>query len=92
MHENWALDDILKTHTVASTALELMRFARLLNKLRSSPGAIGGHREPQPLARRGTCSWPDTERIARIQEPSESAASGETLHCMVEGVGVAGAQ
>lgn len=60
LRENWALDDTLKTHTTASTALELMRFVRVLNKLRPSPGAIGGHREPRPLARRGTCSWPDS--------------------------------
>lgn len=36
MHENWPLDDILKTHTAALKASELMRFARLPNKLRFS--------------------------------------------------------
>lgn len=78
--EDWALDDILKTHATASKALELMRFARLPNKLRFSPEQSEAIENPSHSLAEELVHRPIAETIARIQEPSELAASGETLH------------
>ena len=78
--ENWALDDILKTHSTALKASDLMRFARLPNKLRSSREQSAAIENLSPSLVEELVHGPIAETIARIQEPSELAASGETLH------------
>jgi hypothetical protein len=89
--EKWALEDILKIHTTASKPFELMRFAAPSASLTFLPGQREAVENPSHSLVAELVHGPIAETIALVQEPSESADSGERLRGR-EGAQVALAQ